>query len=476
MAKPIRSSVRSMLFKIICNYNQVRHDENERLLEKKRILDEIIQATAGVDDENVRETIQKLASELKNVIDNNASESSYLEKVSTMTGASIRTLRTIKKEGSINQGQWNTPGKKRPRPPTVSNLDNFDVSAIRNKINEFYCVKKQVPTLRALHADLKESIGFLGCCETLRKILHENGFEFKKNKEERSILMEKFEISGWRQRFLRAIHKKREEGKNIVYLDETYVHQNYRPKKSWQGPSTSGLVEKISSGKRHIIVHAGSEQGFVPNALLVFSTKSKAADYHDDMNTACLLAGTPPWELDAGVLADKYRLRVEARGRGELPDAEEAERMMRGAAERLRERWREALEDSHYGTRTIGAILPIMDEWVDRGKGALTYRVTQVVSGESGHGCFGHYLHKIQREPGPQCHECGAADDTAQHTLEECNRWAVERASLRAATGVADLSLHSIIAAMLGSERKWEAVASFCEEVMSRKEEAERER
>ncbi|XP_063392053.1 uncharacterized protein LOC134677519 [Cydia fagiglandana] len=120
MAKPIRSSVRSMLFKIICNYNQVRHDENERLLEKKRILDEIIQATAGVDDENVRETIQKLASELKNVIDNNASESSYLEKVSTMTGASIRTLRTIKKEGSINQGQWNTPGKKRPRPPTVS--------------------------------------------------------------------------------------------------------------------------------------------------------------------------------------------------------------------------------------------------------------------------------------------------------------------------------------------------------------------
>ncbi|XP_063634958.1 uncharacterized protein LOC134805622 [Cydia splendana] len=162
-----------------------------------------------------------------------------------------------------------------------------------------------------------------------------------------------------------------------------------------------------------------------------------------------------------------------SQGRGELPAAEEAERVMRGAAEHLRERWREALEDSHYGTRTIGAILPVMDAWVDRGKGALTYRVTQVVSG---HGCFGHYLHKIQREPGPQCHECGAADDTAQHTLEECNRWAVERASLRVARGVADLSLHSIIAAMLGSERKWEAVASFCEEVMSQKEEAERER
>ncbi|XP_061709883.1 uncharacterized protein LOC133519794 [Cydia pomonella] len=80
----------------------------------------------------------------------------------------------------------------------------------------------------------------------------------------------------------------------------------------------------------------------------------------------------------------------------------------------------------------------------------------------------------MQREPGPQCHECGAVDDTAQHTLEECNRWVVERVALRAVTGVADLSLHSIIVAMLGSERKWEAVASFCEKVMSQKEKAER--
>ncbi|RVE51206.1 hypothetical protein evm_004171 [Chilo suppressalis] len=36
--------------------------------------------------------------------------------------------------------------------------------------------------------------------------------------------------------------------------------------------------------KRCIIVHAGSEKGFVPNGLLVFSTKSKMADYHDEMN------------------------------------------------------------------------------------------------------------------------------------------------------------------------------------------------
>ncbi|PZC76931.1 hypothetical protein B5X24_HaOG203975 [Helicoverpa armigera] len=39
-----------------------------------------------------------------------------------------------------------------------------------------------------------------------------------------------------------------------------------------------------------------------------------------------------------------------------------------------------------------------------------------------------------------------------------------------------DLSLPSVIAAMLRSEEAWEAVASFCEDVMSQKESAERVR
>ncbi|KAL0859836.1 hypothetical protein ABMA27_010176 [Loxostege sticticalis] len=209
----------------------------------------------------------------------------YLREISQCIDVSVGTLKRIKKEGQINEGVWNTPGKKRPHKPTVSALDNFDIDAIKNKINEFYIVKKQIPTLRSLLSELRESINFTGCRETLRRILLSNGFEFKKNKDERSILIERYDIAAWRHRFLRTIDAKRREGKEIVYLDETYVHQNYKSKKSWQGPSTSGAVTNISSGKRYIIVHAGSQKGFVPNALLVFSTKSKNADYHHDMNS-----------------------------------------------------------------------------------------------------------------------------------------------------------------------------------------------
>ncbi|XP_026322238.1 uncharacterized protein LOC113231912, partial [Hyposmocoma kahamanoa] len=101
------------------------------------------------------------------------------------------------------------------------------------------------------------------------------------------------------------------------------------------------------------------------------------------------------------------------------------------------------------------------------------YHLVQVLTG---HGCFGHYLHKVaRREPSPSCHECGAADDTAQHTLEVCSRWDEQRCTLTGTVGQ-DLSLPSVVAAMLDSEESWEAVAYFCAQAMSQKEAAERVR
>ncbi|XP_045540819.1 uncharacterized protein LOC123722592, partial [Papilio machaon] len=104
--------------------------------------------------------------------------------------------------------------------------------------------------------------------------------------------------------------------------------------------------------------------------------------------------------------------------------------------------------------------------------GSLTFRLTQVLSG---HGCFGRYLCRIGREETMRCHGCGADEDTAQHTLEVCCAWTEERRTLVAAIG-GDLSLPGVVRAMLGSERSWNAVSSFCETVMSQKEEKERER
>jgi len=94
----------------------------------------------------------------------------------------------------------------------------------------------------------------------------------------------------------------------------------------------------------------------------------------------------------------------------------------------------------------------------------------------TGHGCFGEYLHeKARREPTTQCHHCEEERDTAQHTLAECPAWDAQRRVLTAIVGD-DLSLPAIVSKMVESEDAWDAMVSFCEQVMAQKKAAERER
>lgn len=190
-------------------------------------------------------------------------------------------------------------------------------------------------------------------------------------------------------------------------------------------------------------------------------------------DAACVLAGTPSWVKEAEVLAEIYRYKTEQRELGNRPAVEEINRVRELAQEEVLRGWSEDLAVARYGTRTIDAIRPVLCEWVTRRHGSLTFHLVQILTG---HGCFGDYLHQIaRRETTPECHECGAAEDSAQHTLEVCVAWRSQRRTLRATIG-RNLTLLCVIAAMLSSRRSWEAMVTFSEEVMSLKEAAERER
>lgn len=184
---------------------------------------------------------------------------------------------------------------------------------------------------------------------------------------------------------------------------------------------------------------------------------------------ATLLARFPPLdilsEMDTRVYNQLHGLVDEA-----VP-ATTAE-MRRTEHQRALRLWRERLnEPKNTRQRAVGAILPVFEAW-QRRKRRLTYRLTQILTG---HGCFGEYLNRIGREITPQCHHCGAGQDSAQHTLEQCPAWSSERRILQQNIGQ-DLSLPSVVAAMLADENVWQQVTSFCETVMVQKEVAERDR
>lgn len=74
------------------------------------------------------------------------------------------------------------------------------------------------------------------------------------------------------------------DGRPIVFMDETYLHSTHTQPQEWTDGSSAGIRVPVAKGKRLIIVHAGGKMGFIPGGLLMFRSETKSGDYHDDMN------------------------------------------------------------------------------------------------------------------------------------------------------------------------------------------------
>lgn len=122
------------------------------------------------------------------------------------------------------------------------------------------------------------------------------------------------------------------------------------------------------------------------------------------------------------------------------------------------------------GRRTIEAIRPHFNLWLNRRFGGLSFRMTQLLSG---HGCFSSYLYRIGRSVTMACYHCDANMDSAEHTLMECPAWELERRELGNKID-GDVTLVNVVGSIVGSVEVWNAFRRFAKSVMSTKEEAER--
>ena len=123
---------------------------------------------------------------------------------------------------------------------------------------------------------------------TLARTLDRWGFEFGKGIRTQH-LKEKDHIVSARQRYLRnrRINRSR-EGKPIrseVYLDESYINKNHSHDWVWHSIEEGPWTQKpTGKGERLIILNAITEEGWVPNAKVVFKSTRKTGDYHGQMN------------------------------------------------------------------------------------------------------------------------------------------------------------------------------------------------
>ena len=96
--------------------------------------------------------------------------------------------------------------------------------------------------------------------------------------------MERLDVVLAKIKYLKQIKKFLEEGRPIIYTDETYIHTSHASRKAWRSNETSVNVP-IAKGDRCIIVDAGSEGGFVKGAQLIYDGNSTSGDYYGEMNS-----------------------------------------------------------------------------------------------------------------------------------------------------------------------------------------------
>jgi hypothetical protein len=140
---------------------------------------------------------------------------------------------------------------------------------VRRTIHEFYIHEKRVPTVKAVLMKLRETIGYEGQVSSLLKIFQALGFRWRKMRNNRRILTEKQDVKSAHVAFLRTITRFCRDGRTIVYCDETYIHSPHTTNTAWSDNTPQGRMAPTFKGQQLIIVHAGTETGFIPGAMLI---------------------------------------------------------------------------------------------------------------------------------------------------------------------------------------------------------------
>lgn len=232
---------------------------------------------------------------------------SALRSVSRLTGVSERTVARLKKE--VLRGTLKSPKRKRLRlangtPPTVTGktrmqrYDSFTLGALRRKVHQYF-MRNEAPTAEKILSDVTSDpdMGLPKLSvRTMRRLLNDIGFAFRKRKRN-SALLEREDIIVWRRKYLRTIREMREQKWTIYYLDETWVNAGHTKGTVWEDTTvssrqdafrkglTTGLRAPSGKGGRLIVLHAGSDKGFVDRVCLIFrATKRASTDYHSEMD------------------------------------------------------------------------------------------------------------------------------------------------------------------------------------------------
>ena len=234
---------------------------------------------------------KKLLVSVKHYFDRNKSEFGSSESSAQMTsdalGIGLATVNRVMANYHKDPDSLNVPSPLRGRPSY--SVDVSHQEAIRAYIRQ--------ANLEGRHITLESIRGFLQeksphepfHLSTLARTLDRWGFEFGKGTRTQH-LKEKDDIVVARQHYLRKMRQNRTASvrgliRPAVYLDESYVNKNHSNDFVWYSSEDGPWIQKpTGKGERLIIMHAITQDGWVPEAQVVFKSTRKTGDYHGQMH------------------------------------------------------------------------------------------------------------------------------------------------------------------------------------------------
>jgi len=179
----------------------------------------------------------------------------------------------------------------------------------------------------------------------------------------------------------------------------------------------------------------------------------------------------PPWALEATFRCRIFERITDLKRADNLTEQTESETRAEKTTMLIRQ-WDILLSNPGIsGEKTVSAVRPHLNQWINRKHGDLNYQVTQILTG---HGSFGHFLYRIGKRESPSCFHCTHQDDTVEHTVAECPAWEDLRAKLLSdidLSRIARINLETIVDKILQRKEYWSAFSSFATVVITRKEE-----
>lgn len=86
--------------------------------------------------------------------------------------------------------------------------------------------------------------------------------------------------------YLTRLEEYKADGRQIVYMDESWINKNITPNNVWHD-NTLSTINYTPSGKgaRFIMIGAGSKDGWLPNSFRIWQGNNEHEDYHTEMNS-----------------------------------------------------------------------------------------------------------------------------------------------------------------------------------------------